>query len=77
MPTVLRVGPFRFYFFSHEPNEPPHVHVDRDSATIKVWLEPVEVAKSQGFRAHEIGGIVAMVEEHQAHLLEAWHGYFG
>lgn len=76
MPTLLRIGPFRFYFFSHEPNEPPHVHVDRDSATIKVWLEPVEVAKSQGFRAHEIGGIVAMVEEHRIQFLEAWHGYF-
>ncbi len=43
MPTVLRIGPFRFCFFSHEPNEPPHVHVDRSSATIKVWLEPVEL----------------------------------
>jgi len=77
MSTVLRIGPFRFYFFSHEPNEPPHVHVDRDSATIKVWLETVEVARSQGFRAHEIGSIVEMVEEHRTELLEARHGYFG
>jgi hypothetical protein len=77
MPTVLRIGPFRFYFFSHEPNEPPHVHVDRDAATIKVWLEPVEVAKSRGFRAHEIGGIVKMVEDNRERLLEAWHEYFG
>ena len=43
MPTVLRIGAFRFYFYSHEPNEPPHVHVDRAEATIKVWLDPVEV----------------------------------
>lgn len=77
MPTVLRIGAFRFYFFSHEPNEPPHVHVDRDEATIKVWLDPVEVAKSRGFRAHEIGGIVAMVEENKVRLQEAWHEYFG
>jgi hypothetical protein len=77
MPTVLRIGPFRFYFFSHEPNEPPHIHVDRDASTIKVWLEPVEVAKSRGFRASEIGGILALVIEHQARLLEAWHEYFG
>jgi hypothetical protein len=77
LPTVLRIGPFRFYFFSHEPNEPPHVHVDRDAATIKVWLETVEVAKSRGFRAHEIGGIVAMVAENRERLLEAWHEYFG
>ena len=77
MPTIFRIGPFRFYFFSHEPNEPPHVHVDRDAATIKVWLEPVEVAKSRGFRAHEIGGIVKMVEDNRERLLEAWHEYFG
>lgn len=30
MPTVLRSGPYRLYFYSHEPNESPHVHVDRD-----------------------------------------------
>lgn len=77
MPTVLRIGAFRFYFYSHEPNEPPHVHIDRGEAAIKVWLETVEVAKSRGFRSHGINGIVAMVEEHRAHLLEAWHEYFG
>lgn len=76
MPTRLRLNGFRFYFFSHEPNEPPHVHVDRGEATIKVWLEPVEVAKRRGFRAHEIGGILTMVAEHQAAFLEAWHEYF-
>ena len=77
MPTVLRIGAFRFYFYSHEPNEPSHVHVDRGDATIKIWLDPVEVAKSRGFRAHEIGGIVAMVEENRTLLTEAWHEYFG
>ncbi|WP_293872513.1 MULTISPECIES: DUF4160 domain-containing protein [unclassified Sphingomonas] len=53
MPTVLRIGAFRFYLYSHEPNEPPHIHIDRGDATIKVWLTVVEVAKSRGFRAHE------------------------
>lgn len=77
MPTVLRIGAFRFYFYSHEPNEPPHVHVDRDSASIKVWLDPVEVARNRGFRAAEIGGILAMVMEHRVQLEEAWHEYFG
>lgn len=77
MPTILRIGAFRFYFYSHEPNEPPHVHVDRGEATIKLWLDPVEVARSRGFRAHEIGGIVAMVEEHRTRLQEAWHEHFG
>lgn len=77
MPTLLRIGAFRFYFYSHEPNEPPHVHVDRDNATIKIWLESLEVAKSRGFRAHEIGGIVEMVRAHATEFQEAWHEYFG
>ena len=77
MPTLLRIGAFRFYFYSHEPNEPPHVHIDRGDATIKIWLDSLDVAKSRGFRAHEIGGIVAMVTEHRQEFLEAWHGYFG
>ena len=77
MPTVHRQDGYRFYFFSHEPNEPPHVHVDRGGATIKVWLDSLEVARSRGFRAHEISGIVAMVDEHRTALLEAWNEYFG
>lgn len=77
MPTVMRIGAFRFYFFSHEPNEPAHIHVDREAASIKLWLEPVEVARNRGFRAHEIGGIVTLVEENRERLLEAWNEYFG
>ena len=77
MPTVLRIGASRFYFYSNEPSEPPHIHIDRGDATIKVWLETIEVVKSGGFRAHEINGILAMVAEHRAVLLEAWHEYFG
>ena len=77
MPTLLRINGFRFYFFSHEPNEPPHVHIDKGDATIKVWLETLEVARSRGFRAHEINGIIAMVAEHRAMLVEKWHEYFG
>lgn len=77
MPTILRLGAYRFYFFSHEPNEPPHVHVDRDEASVKVWLEPVALARNRGFRSREINAILAMVEEHRAMLTEAWHEYFG
>jgi len=77
VPTVLRSGPYRFYFFSHEPNEPPHVHVDRDQLSAKVWLQPVALARNIGFAAHELNRILRLVEDNQAALLEAWHGYFG
>jgi hypothetical protein len=77
MPTVLRLNSFRFYFFSHEPHEPPHIHVDRDEASLKAWLEPVALARNRGFRPREINAILVMVEEHRPALLEAWHEHFG
>lgn len=54
MPTVLREGPYRFYFYSHDLEEPPHVHVDRDDMTAKFWLEPVGLARNIGFKPHEL-----------------------
>ncbi len=77
MPTILRNGPYRFYFYSHEPNEPPHVHVDKAGATLKAWLAPVHLANARGFRPREINAILAVVTEHQSALLEAWHEFFG
>jgi Domain of unknown function (DUF4160) len=77
MPTVLRSGPYRFYFYSHEPNEPPHVHVDRDDVSAKFWLDPVQLAANFGFSAHELRAIQSMVTGHRAQLLGAWIGFFG
>ena len=77
MPTVLRSGPYRFYFYSHEPNEPPHVHVDRESMSAKFWLETVSLARNFGFSARELNVIQSLVESNQSLLLETWHGHFG
>ncbi|GAA0492800.1 MULTISPECIES: DUF4160 domain-containing protein [Tatumella] len=46
MPTVFRIGAYRFYFYSHEPNEPAHVHIDKGNATAKIWLHDISVARS-------------------------------
>ena len=48
MPTVLRFEADRFYFYSHEPNEPPHIHIDRDNLSAKFWLSPISLAKNMG-----------------------------
>jgi len=77
MPTVLRSGPYRLYFYSHEPNEPPHVHIDRDNQTCKFWLEPVALARNLGFSAKELRTMERLVIDNQQRLLEAWHEYFG
>ena len=76
-PAVLRKGPYRFYFYSHEPNEPPHVHVDRDDASAKFWLEPVSLGRNLGFAAHELRNIERIIRDNQHELLEAWNDWFG
>ena len=76
MPTILRIRGYRFYFYSHEPNEPPHIHVDKDSCSLKAWLEQVSLARNIGFRPREINDILKLIEENRTAFLEAWHEYF-
>lgn len=77
MPNVLRIGPYRLYFYSHEPNEPPHVHVDRDDLSAKFWLNPVSLARNFGFNAKELRQIERLVTVNETILLEGWNGHFG
>lgn len=78
MPTVLRAGPYRFYFYGHDLiNEPPHVHVDRDELSAKFWLNPVALARNLGFSAIELRKIERIVSEHQSELLERWQKEYG
>jgi hypothetical protein len=77
MPTIHNENGFRVYFYSHEPNEPPHVHVDKAEASCKIWLQPIVLAKNLGFAAKELGPILNMIRLHQSAFLETWYGYFG
>ncbi len=73
MPTVLRVGPFRFYFYSNEKGEPPHIHVQRERYVAKFWLNPVVLAGSRHFSSHKLRAIQKHVEENRELFLEAWN----
>jgi hypothetical protein len=77
MPTVLRVGRYRFFFFSNEGQESPHIHVAAGGDQAKFWLDPIDLASNYGFRAHELNEIEQIIEQHQNALMEAWNGYFG
>jgi Domain of unknown function (DUF4160) len=77
MPTVLRIGPYRFYFYSSDGLEPAHIHVERDDCVAKYWLDPVRLAKSRGFTPAEQRTIEDLVVEHRLVLQEAWDEYFG
>jgi hypothetical protein len=76
MPTVLRSGPYRFFFYAGDRDEPPHIHVEREANRAKLWLEPARLQESGGFNAREINRIMALVEEHREELLRAWNDYF-
>ena len=76
MPTVLQSGPFRFFFYAGDREEPPHVHVERDDYAAKFWLNPVRLQHSHGFAAHEINRIEKLIVENQQPLLENWHEFF-
>lgn len=77
MPTVLIVGPYRFFFYASDGNEPYHVHIERDEMIANVWLEPLRLAKSGGFNRVEIARILTIISTNKHKLLEAWDEYFG
>jgi hypothetical protein len=77
MPTVLKIKGYRFFFFSLEGNEPPHIHVEENDKVAKFWLEPINLASSSGFRSHDLTKIREMVITHSKNFLEKWHEHFG
>lgn len=76
MPTVLREGPYRFFFYAGNGEEPAHVHIERDDNTAKFWLDPVRIQNSGGFSRKEINKINKIILENQYLLLERWDDYF-
>ena len=75
MPTVLRKG-YRFFFWSGDRGEPPHVHVKRDAGEAKVWLDPVALQNAVDIKDHEIRAILRKVREQRAAFLKAWYDHF-
>ena len=77
MPTILRVGPYRFFFYSGDSDEPAHIHVERDDNVAKFWLDPVRLQGSGGFAPPELRRIQRHVQDRREALIKAWHDYFG
>ena len=73
MPTILKIGPYRF-FFSEESGEPIHVHVIREQTEAKFWLRPTaSVASNDGFAQHELRKILRLVEENRELIAHEWN----
>jgi len=77
MPTILRLGAYRFFFYSNEKGEPPHIHVQRENFLAKFWLNPTTLASSKHFSSYELRMLSKHVEENQQLFMEAWNEHIG
>ncbi len=78
MPTIQNIsGPYRFFFYSFDCNEPPHIHVQRERMTCKFWIEPITLSMSNGFSDRELRQIRRMVSEYQKRFLLEWRKHCG
>lgn len=76
VPSLLREKGYRFFFYAYDQVEPVHIHVARENCRAKFWLNPVELERNDGFRAHELSEIERIIVQNQTQLTEAWHEYF-
>ena len=77
MPTVLRIGAYRFFFYANDREEPPHMHVEKEDKIAKYWLDPLRLQSSGGFNRIELKQAREIIEENNQKLKEAWYEYFG
>ncbi len=78
MPTVKNIpGPYRFFFYSFDCNEPMHVHVQRENMMCKFWLEPVALSKNRRFSPRELNRIRKMIDDNLEKIIEAWYDHCG
>jgi Domain of unknown function (DUF4160) len=76
VPTILIVGPYRFFFYSSDRLEPAHVHIDRDDLVAKLWLHDMSFARHNGFSAAELRRILGIARDNEAKLKEGWNAHF-
>ncbi len=77
VPTALRIGGLRFFFFSNEGTEPPHIHVETGDGHAKFWLEPVTLAYSTGMSSQDLKRARLLVMQHVNEFKERWREHFG
>ncbi len=78
MPTALRIGPYRFYFYSHDCGEPRHIHVDCENKSAKFWLDPdVALAENRGYSRKQLREVERLTRENLERLRNEWDAFCG
>ena len=76
MPTILIIRGYRFFFVSLDRGEPVHVHVEKGDSYAKYWLKPLRLARSRGFRQHELTELRRLVQKHEKLFVSQWNAFF-
>jgi hypothetical protein len=71
-PIFRRIRGYLFCVDALEGNEPAHVPHDHGAGSMKVWLDDVALASSQGLKPVEIRTALQLTREHRETFLKAW-----
>ena len=84
MPTILRIGPYVFFFWVGENNEPVHVHVaigNPAKTSTKFWLTSnggcVLANNGSRFSNKELRNLSRTIAYNHAFICERWTEVFG
>ncbi len=77
MPTLLRIGKYRFFFYANENEEPPHVHIRAGENEAKYWVEPLDLVVNYGFNGKDLKQIERHLIDNKHYILEMWMDFFG
>lgn len=76
MPTILRDGPYRMFFWAYDCVERRHIHVERDDQLAKFWLEPeVMLEDGGGFNRRELRDIERIIHQRREEPIREWDNF--
>jgi hypothetical protein len=76
MPTIIYIDGYRFFFYSNEGNEPPHIHIEKADFVSKFWIPNAELAYNYGFNGSELNKLRKLVLENSELFINKWNEYF-
>jgi len=77
MPTVLTKDGFRFFFYSREGNEPPHIHIIGKGGEMKIWLSNLGIAKVYNLSPKEQRIVLEITATNVELFKKEWGNFYG
>ena len=78
MPSIKGIpGPYRFFLYSFDRNEPAHIHSRRERATCTRWLDPVDLADNHGLTPRNLTAVRRIILEDRERIMDVWREHGG